>query len=715
MAEGHGLDDYLVVEGVSKLPELLRRADSIAERFGFIIGRVSRFQEIKVGPGAKIAVEVDPETYYSRLGGPTQRINDYLVIVDLKGRVVLARVSEISRSDLLSLVESRAPADMSLTYTDPTSLATRTILLVEPLMERDWNEEEEPKPASTSIEPQSPVVDPYPEKIHGLLNLPDEGVLLGGLATPSGLVKNGKIQVLLPFKALLQHVLIIGTTGTGKTTLLKNMAAHTYSIWKPGSEEAPTLLFVDLNDDFIQLPFDPLIPPSDDPVYNSIYRNIKPPRGVLVILPVTEDGVREVLARKEILEEDAWCVIGRELARRHVEESLIPIVPEAGTAKLVARRWRGVCMIELEVKDKRITYIPYTINTLNTPSSLVARLMPGLTMLARELFNRTRERFYRKHLFYPPLHSIAVAVNAYLSIIRQSNKREGNGGNRADIIGITTVDFLAPRIPSPFEETTLEEALPAERLSGLNVAMTDIVGEYLEILEKYRPNLKTLEALYRRLIGLVDTGAVDLIYSVNSRSLLLGEEPGWGTIIEYASETGVPIIMDLGALKLWNRDPSEVGRILAYRMLERLKAWKHELWARRLEGPLARKRIIVVIDEAHQFFPQEKGEREEKEESRQVAAMISRIARIGRARGIGLIFATHSPKDLHDIIIQLANTKIILRTEKNQVESIDLPSEARFYIPRLPDRYMVVSSYVYRDYVIVATSPPVTLHYDLSK
>ena len=149
----------------------------------------------------------------------------------------------------------------------------------------------------------------------------------------------------------------------------------------------------------------------------------------------------------------------------------------------------------------------------------------------------------------------------------------------------------------------------------------------------------------------------------------------------------------------------------AYRMLQALIEWKHSQWARRVLG----RSIVVVIDEAHQFFPQERGAREEQEASRQVASMISRIARMGRARGVGLIFSTHSPKDLHDIIIQLANTKIILRTEPQHVERLDVPREVKEVLPRLPDRLMVVLSHVYRGgYIFVQTTTPLTAHYDIS-
>jgi len=124
---------------------------------------------------------------------------------------------------------------------------------------------------------------------------------------------------------------------------------------------------------------------------------------------------------------------------------------------------------------------------------------------------------------------------------------------------------------------------------------------------------------------------------------------------------------------------------------------------------------MTIIDEAHQFFQNESKVKEDSDAIRQVSAMISKIARLGRARGVGLIFSTHSPSDLNDIILQLANTKVILRTEKSQLEKISIPKEAMEYLPRLQDRMMLIESFAFRmGYVFAQTTTPLTAHYDIS-
>ncbi|MEB3860752.1 MAG: ATP-binding protein, partial [Desulfurococcales archaeon] len=180
-----------------------------------------------------------------------------------------------------------------------------------------------------------------------------------------------------------------------------------------------------------------------------------------------------------------------------------------------------------------------------------------------------------------------------------------------------------------------------------------------------------------------------------------------------ARESGAPVVVDLGWPANRGLGGLEGPRLAAYRILEALISWRQRLWASRSLS--TGEKVIVFIDEAHQFFPQERGAREEQEANRQVASMISRIARLGRARGLGLVFSTHSPRDLHDIILQLANTRIVLRTERGHAERLDLPGDITPLLPRLQDRMMVVASHAYREgYVMAQTSLPLVAHYDAS-
>ena len=712
MGEGRGIDWFISHLSSHSLPEELRRlveeAYNKASEYGKTVGRVSRFFPVEVGSNSRVIVEVDPETYYSSIGSPIHRIGDYLVIVDLKGRLVLGRITGIRRGDLLSMIGSNMPADSSPALTDPSSLATTTLLEVEPLMEADLNLENPPVPASTSIEPQSPVIDPRPELVGRLLNLPGEGALVGALATPSELIKQGSIPVYLPFKVFLQHILVIGTTGSGKTTFLKNLAAHMYTY---RTSESPVLVFVDMNQDFIQLAFEPLpLQEADDTavlIKERLFNNVKPVDGVIVLLPITDYILADSAGK--ILEN--WCDYTVKAVEKHIEEAIKPIIEGLGYEEKPEirkiSRSDGACRIEVRIRDKQIIYIPYAINTINTPTSSITRLMPDMTLLSLDLFRRTRERYRKLHGKYPPLISIAAAIHAYL-VATQKRTRSYDGEIES---------YLIDRLKGVVEDESILAQLIKKKLSCCDQSLVSTAGDYIELVERSRASLRTLEAIYRRINSMLDAGVLDIIYprlSNGDIELFIAVEPEWDWIVELSISKGYPIVLDLGVLNSWGAGGVEAARLLAYRMLEKLKDWKHKLWARRSSDLMARKKIVVVIDEAHQFFPQQKGSSEEQETARQIAAMISSIARLGRARGIGLVFATHSPKDLHDIILQLSNTKIILRTEKNQLETIDLPSDIKRYIPRLPDRFMVISSYIYRDYLIAATTTPLTMHYDLS-
>jgi DNA helicase HerA-like ATPase len=122
--------------------------------------------------------------------------------------------------------------------------------------------------------------------------------------------------------------------------------------------------------------------------------------------------------------------------------------------------------------------------------------------------------------------------------------------------------------------------------------------------------------------------------------------------------------------------------------------------------------VLIFIDEAHRFFPSRGGVEEYIEN---VSSMIDRIARLGRARKLGLVFSTHSPKDVHDIVLQLTNTKIVLRTDKSHLSALDLPDEYRDFVTRSSDRVGVIKSHVLRlGYTTFKTPLPLIGHYDLS-
>jgi DNA helicase HerA-like ATPase len=43
---------------------------------------------------------------------------------------------------------------------------------------------------------------------------------------------------------------------------------------------------------------------------------------------------------------------------------------------------------------------------------------------------------------------------------------------------------------------------------------------------------------------------------------------------------------------------------------------------------------------------------------------------------MGVVFATHSPADLNDLVVQLTNTKIAMRSEPKVLERVDMAEYA---------------------------------------
>jgi len=685
---GRELRDYLSPppgqgreqEGLEgRVERLYRRAYEEAARLGRLLGRVTRYREVELGEDLTVEVEVDPEAYFS---GETLRIGSYIVIVDPKPvepggrpRRVLGVVKGIVREDELALLGVDAPMSGYSGEPDPRSALTSARVKVRLLTE---DTPSGVAPATSGVEPQAPAVDPDARVIRELLDLPDKGVTLGGLATPSGLVKGGGVPVKLPYKALLHHVLVVGTTGSGKTTLLKNMIVD---LLGGGGSHSFVPVIMDMNQDFIQLP----LPPSRegearDEVASKVYGGVKRPEGAVVVVPLTLRVVESCGGVERALE----C---------YARDSLEPL-----TGGCEVSCGGGRC--EALCGGARYILAPYTINTAGEwmPSDKLAKLMPGITSNAAELLRVVRERYRRgnRRGYYPLIQAVYAAAALHLE---ERRRKEPFNDDEVEAL---IAEYVSPYTPEGFTP----QAMIENHVTSIFNQAVDLKQE----IDKVKPHKGTVEALFRRLQGLLEAGVVDVIVG-GGKFRVLGE-PEWSGIVGEAWRRRWPVIVDLR----WSWEKAMSGlegpRLVAYRVLERIIAWRHREWASRAsDSP----NVLIFIDEAHQFFPQEGGGRDEQEAVRQVAGMISLMARLGRARGVGLVFSTHSPRDLHEIILQLANTKIVLRTEQGHAEKLGVPGELRSFTPLLQDRYMIVMSHVYRGGVVMAaTSKPLTMHYDVS-
>jgi methyl coenzyme M reductase beta subunit len=91
-----------------------------------------------------------------------------------------------------------------------------------------------------------------------------------------------------------------------------------------------------------------------------------------------------------------------------------------------------------------------------------------------------------------------------------------------------------------------------------------------------------------------------------------------------------------------------------------------------------------------------------------VDAVINKLTRLGR---MGVVFATHSPADLNDLVIQLTNTKIAMRSEPKVLERVDTAKYAGAYAQ---SGVAVAKSFIYRTHAVAfKTLPPQTRHREL--
>jgi hypothetical protein len=160
------------------------------------------------------------------------------------------------------------------------------------------------------------------------------------------------------------------------------------------------------------------------------------------------------------------------------------------------------------------------------------------------------------------------------------------------------------------------------------------------------------------------------------------------------------VVLDL---RLFTENPTAAS-IVAYRVLSKVFNINDKI-RRAGDNP---KPTFILIDEAHNYFPQAGSVTDFDKET--VEDMINKITRLGRSRNIGVVFATHTPEDLNNQIIQLTNTKIALRSVERVLERVGLKDYTE-ELAYAADGVAVISSYIFRPYtMMIKTLPPQTMH-----
>ena len=587
-------------ELVSKLRERVKLAEEIASKYsnGRVIGFISRVEPVEIGESkGNVAIEIPFDKYYeSAIAGIEFPMGGLIGIVNpISLTAILGRIVNSRRADILSIAKVPTLTPVK----DVTALLTPLVLYVELITECKLNEQGElvgeVKPARTPLEPQSPVFIPNPTYITKLLNLPLEGVDIGHLYL--GGVELEGLNVRLPENTLYQHILVVGTTGSGKTVLLKNMVL---SVQENLKEVNPLTLVFDLQGDYPHLVLSSSIP-QEKQVYKPLDR-------ITVILPITRDYIEYILlrAKGELGEVEDNGVLADIICNHIVCDFREKTYPDTVINKT---------MIDYN-GDYTIRKIRLELTEKQSQRRIIVDLIPWSLEFKRIWYNVRNLLPY----FTPQAYNFLPKI----------------------------IDLLMVA-----EENTLKTLIDR------------VMRKQWEIKKKLGLHEATIEHIYRCLSILEHTGLFDVTVEYQS---------GSGRILQvsftepnYESLLGDPevktVVVDLRTPSLHTKSPL-TQTIIVYRILEALFTWKDQQYIS--NKPL--RPTIIFIDEAHNYFPQARGEINKDI----VEALINRITRLGRVRKIGVVFATHRPSDLNNLIIQLVNTKIALRSEEETLKKVGL-------------------------------------------
>jgi DNA helicase HerA-like ATPase len=662
-------------EGIfSTLKELqnkTKEAEKIATEIGEMVGRVSPYSESITGAEgfkARILVEVDKYLQLKRFLAQPGAILAAVDIATLE--VISLKVVGASRIDFYSIMGAQEAITPHPILHDPRGLLTKPQVLVEPLLAFRFQDGRlfEGRASSYVIEPRSPVVLPKPEFLETLSGIKGE-VVLGALTIgEEPLMSENRIaRALLPFDDLFYHTFVVGTTGSGKTTFVKNLIKSLLDLKK-----GVAIICIDENGDYVQTIFDPqweLEDPASETrekeLAKQLYRDTEGLKEINILLPVTKQFAEDV----ESLEKLAKKYYENYLKKLHMQAELTKEV------KYCCERENKIAVLSLVITNKQIEekeirkvrVIPYVLN-FDKLKDKIADLYPYFTARARESFQNLLSIFTTEE-----------RIDNFTSFLSEHSQSKGR-----------------------YKEKVSLEEHPSFKLAMNLEGLIDNLDELervnaSKIFASYaRIHHETLENLIRGLHNLNQMGIFDVSIGGEAR-----EEPEVEAFIRENSLT----VLDLRPLSMREeRLARGAKRILTLRLLNRILGWKME---KEFEYTPP---TIVLVDEAHRFFPRTAG-KEEEDYVEYVSGALERLARLGRVRRLGLILSTHSPKDVHSTVLNLCNNKVVFRLEHSQAEELGLPKELRDFISKASDRVGVATSHALRlHYATFKTPPPVLGH-----
>jgi DNA helicase HerA-like ATPase len=496
------------------------------------------------------------------------------------------------------------------------------------------------------------------EVVLGAYTIGEEPVMLGGKVA----------RALLPYEALFSHMLVVGTTGSGKTTFVKNFIKSLIDLKKGIS-----IVCIDENGDYIQTIFDPQwdieeeTKRREEELTSGLYKDIRGLEEINIFFPVT----------RYFIEENNITDL-KELAQQYYEHFLRKMHEQVMQSEedvkysCVINGKTSILTLTIVGRDGRketrqIRIIPYVLNFKHLKSK-IASLYPYFTARAREAFPNLIK------VFEEEIENLKSKIAKICGSLEEPK--------------LKVVENLEDLI---YNLNEIEKWGDMYRKNTIAICASEA---------KMFP--KTLENIIYGLHNINNMG----IFDVQIGGKLL-EEPPIDIFLKENSLT----VLDLRPLGILEEEQLARGakRILTLRILNRILGYKIEKEFER-KKPLPP--TIVLVDEAHRFFPRSAGTEEEREYIEYLSGALERIARLGRVRGLGLILSTHSPKDVHSAVLNLCNNKVVFRLEPSLAEELGLPKEQRDLVSRASDRVGVVTSHALRlHYATFKTPPPVLGHF----
>ncbi len=662
----------LVRDLAGNYEDLASLADRIAKKLASsvmgtqIIGRVSVMEEIRPD---RIPVDVPPQIWVTLSPRWPEILSSgyYLVVVDPKTlSLVLAVVEEsIAASALASLHSGPPPSHISLEErsTPLQAIAYQMVSLrlwLRPLLllhlgpiadrvSRAETIEEAIKAIMTRPivsptvppDPNSPVAIPHPRVIEALIAAEHgPGVSIGALGIMDTVYTLGDtvVPLNLPWQTMVKHILVTGTTGSGKTSFVKNLL---YNALRDKGVEAVVL---DANGDYVASLLPGYVPGS-----------LVDQRRALILTQVY--GVSAAPGR--------------------------PIAGHRLQGLIVAPCFRGNhgCSTEFREQCKR-----YRARI----EAILSTMYRGLDCIIRVRDEEPRDDLVCKYVVnIEGCSEVIPPLKLELNVALRSIEVRGDARRLASMDPMLT-ERAREELRRIYTVYSRGHGEPQDIY-----AFIDWVEENRDaLINKYRVHRETLNHILRRLqaiaaMGIVDTGGEDLDY---------------GELASVAHRLGVRMIvldLDYAATSApAEADPRGVKVLLGSRLLQTLI--RHVEMQRR-----SHQYTVLVIDEAHLFFPPRRGE----EYSELLASWLERLARLGRARGIAMIFSTHREDDVSPLVSTLANTKIYFRTDEKTAEKLPIPPHYKKRLPYFADHAAIIASYAIRGgYATITAAPAIPGH-----